>query len=177
MIGTVLSFREGIVFFFGGADLTSALMDRTSLAHYLCSWQEPRVSKNSWQLSKFLMPILLIWPLALLEASASLWSARRLSPWISSIPSRRPDRRRRKISCRRIATQRLGGGSREHAHRGGDIPDTRACTGCARFGGKDRGTARSMIFVAVNPRRSWCAPAVCGNRARVARHYRRAGRA
>jgi predicted RNA-binding Zn ribbon-like protein len=34
----------------------------------------------------------------------------------------------------------------------------------------------SMIFVAVNPRRSWCAPAVCGNRARVARYYRRAGR-
>jgi CGNR zinc finger len=29
----------------------------------------------------------------------------------------------------------------------------------------------------VNPRRSWCAPAVCGNRTRVARHYRRAGRA
>ena len=33
-----------------------------------------------------------------------------------------------------------------------------------------------MIFIAVNPRRSWCAPGVCGNRARVARHYRRAGR-
>jgi predicted RNA-binding Zn ribbon-like protein len=33
-----------------------------------------------------------------------------------------------------------------------------------------------MIFVAVNPRRSWCAPGVCGNRVRVARHYRRAGR-
>jgi predicted RNA-binding Zn ribbon-like protein len=37
--------------------------------------------------------------------------------------------------------------------------------------------ACSMIFASVNPRRSWCAPAVCGNRARVARHYRRAGRA
>jgi predicted RNA-binding Zn ribbon-like protein len=37
--------------------------------------------------------------------------------------------------------------------------------------------ACSVIFVALNPRRSWCAPAVCGNRARVARHYRRAGRA
>ena len=36
--------------------------------------------------------------------------------------------------------------------------------------------ACSMIFIAVNPRRSWCAPGVCGNRARVARHYRRAGR-
>jgi predicted RNA-binding Zn ribbon-like protein len=34
----------------------------------------------------------------------------------------------------------------------------------------------SMIFIAVNPRRSWCAPSVCGNRVRVARHYSRAGR-
>ena len=33
----------------------------------------------------------------------------------------------------------------------------------------------SMIFIAVNSRRSWCAPGVCGNRVRVARHYRRAG--
>jgi predicted RNA-binding Zn ribbon-like protein len=32
-----------------------------------------------------------------------------------------------------------------------------------------------MIFIAVNPRRSWCAPGVCGNRVRVARHHRRAG--
>jgi len=30
-----------------------------------------------------------------------------------------------------------------------------------------------MIFIAVNPRRSWCAPGVCGNRVRVARHHRR----
>ena len=35
--------------------------------------------------------------------------------------------------------------------------------------------ACSMIFTAVNPRRSWCAPGVCGNRVRVARHHRRAG--
>jgi predicted RNA-binding Zn ribbon-like protein len=35
--------------------------------------------------------------------------------------------------------------------------------------------ACSMIFSAVNPRRSWCAPGVCGNRVRVARHHRRAG--
>src|SRR5215468_7243107 len=35
--------------------------------------------------------------------------------------------------------------------------------------------ACSMIFIAVNPRRSWCAPGVCGNRVRVARHYSRAG--
>jgi predicted RNA-binding Zn ribbon-like protein len=33
-----------------------------------------------------------------------------------------------------------------------------------------------MIFIAANPRRSWCTSGVCGNRARVARHYRRAGR-
>ena len=33
----------------------------------------------------------------------------------------------------------------------------------------------SMIFIAVNPRRSWCAPGVCGNRVRVARYHRRAG--
>jgi predicted RNA-binding Zn ribbon-like protein len=32
-----------------------------------------------------------------------------------------------------------------------------------------------MIFVAVNPRHSWCVPGVCGNRVRVARHYRRSG--
>lgn len=35
--------------------------------------------------------------------------------------------------------------------------------------------ACSMIFIAVNPRRSWCAPDICGNRMRVARHYRRMG--
>ena len=37
--------------------------------------------------------------------------------------------------------------------------------------------ACSMIFIAVNPRRSWCAPDICGNRMRVARHYRRMGSA
>jgi hypothetical protein len=31
-------------------------------------------------------------------------------------------------------------------------------------------------IIAVNPRRSWCAPGICGNRVRVARHHRRAGR-
>jgi predicted RNA-binding Zn ribbon-like protein len=30
-----------------------------------------------------------------------------------------------------------------------------------------------MIFIAVNSRRSWCVPGVCGNRVRVARHHRR----
>jgi predicted RNA-binding Zn ribbon-like protein len=37
--------------------------------------------------------------------------------------------------------------------------------------------ACSMIFIAVNPRRSWCVPGVCGNRVRVARHHRRVSRA
>ena len=31
----------------------------------------------------------------------------------------------------------------------------------------------SMLFLAENPRRIWCAANVCGNRARVARHQRR----
>ena len=35
--------------------------------------------------------------------------------------------------------------------------------------------ACSMIFIAVNSRRSWCAPGICGNRVRVARYHRRAG--
>jgi predicted RNA-binding Zn ribbon-like protein len=33
--------------------------------------------------------------------------------------------------------------------------------------------ACSMLFVAETPRRLWCTPNICGNRARVARHYRR----
>jgi predicted RNA-binding Zn ribbon-like protein len=33
--------------------------------------------------------------------------------------------------------------------------------------------ACSMLFVAETPRRQWCTPNICGNRARVARHYRR----
>jgi len=37
--------------------------------------------------------------------------------------------------------------------------------------------ACSMIFIAVNSRRSWCVPGVCGNRVRVARYHRRAGTA
>ncbi|MBV9173203.1 MAG: ABATE domain-containing protein [Chloroflexi bacterium] len=31
----------------------------------------------------------------------------------------------------------------------------------------------SMLFVADTPSRQWCTPNICGNRARVARHYRR----
>jgi predicted RNA-binding Zn ribbon-like protein len=30
-----------------------------------------------------------------------------------------------------------------------------------------------LQFIASNPRRRWCSSALCGNRARVARHYRR----
>jgi predicted RNA-binding Zn ribbon-like protein len=37
--------------------------------------------------------------------------------------------------------------------------------------------ACSMIFIAVNPRRSWCSPGVCGNRVRVARHHRHSSEA
>ncbi|MDG4824489.1 CGNR zinc finger domain-containing protein [Asanoa sp. WMMD1127] len=32
----------------------------------------------------------------------------------------------------------------------------------------------SMLFLAETTRRQWCTPNICGNRARVARHYRRA---
>jgi predicted RNA-binding Zn ribbon-like protein len=31
----------------------------------------------------------------------------------------------------------------------------------------------SMLFLAENRRRQWCTPNICGNRARVARHYQR----
>ena len=31
----------------------------------------------------------------------------------------------------------------------------------------------SMLFLAENSRRQWCTPNICGNRARVARHYQR----
>jgi predicted RNA-binding Zn ribbon-like protein len=33
--------------------------------------------------------------------------------------------------------------------------------------------ACSMLFIAESARRQWCTPNICGNRARVARHYRR----
>ena len=29
------------------------------------------------------------------------------------------------------------------------------------------------VFLPANPRRRWCSPAICGNRARVARYYQR----
>jgi predicted RNA-binding Zn ribbon-like protein len=50
----------------------------------------------------------------------------------------------------------------------------------ALLGGPDRDRLRRcegehciLVFVAAHPRRRWCSPNVCGNRARVARHYRR----
>jgi predicted RNA-binding Zn ribbon-like protein len=36
--------------------------------------------------------------------------------------------------------------------------------------------ACSMVFLATNRRRVWCTPNICGNRARVARHYERTRR-
>ena len=47
---------------------------------------------------------------------------------------------------------------------------------CADGAGRLRRCANpacSMLFVAESARRVWCTPNVCGNRARVARHYRR----
>jgi predicted RNA-binding Zn ribbon-like protein len=48
------------------------------------------------------------------------------------------------------------------------------------IGGLDRERLRRcdgpgcvLFFVATNPRRRWCSPAICGNRVRVARHYDR----
>ena len=34
------------------------------------------------------------------------------------------------------------------------------------------GSGCRMLFLPANPRRRWCSPATCGNRARVARYYR-----
>jgi predicted RNA-binding Zn ribbon-like protein len=55
-----------------------------------------------------------------------------------------------------------------------------ARSGIALLGGPDRDRLRAcggpgcvLLFVARNPRRRWCAEQGCGNRVRVARHYRR----
>ncbi|HEX2035856.1 MAG TPA: ABATE domain-containing protein [Chloroflexota bacterium] len=54
-----------------------------------------------------------------------------------------------------------------------------AWNGIALLGGEERlrlrrceGPGCVLFFVATNPRRRWCSPALCGNRVRVARHYR-----
>lgn len=55
-----------------------------------------------------------------------------------------------------------------------------AASGIALLGGGDRARLRRcdgpgcvLLFVATNRRRRWCSAAGCGNRVRVARHYRR----
>jgi predicted RNA-binding Zn ribbon-like protein len=65
-----------------------------------------------------------------------------------------------------------------------DAPQTLALAAAARSameilaGHTDRlrrcaNPACSMLFLADTTRRQWCTPNLCGNRARVARHYRR----
>jgi predicted RNA-binding Zn ribbon-like protein len=56
-----------------------------------------------------------------------------------------------------------------------------AGSGIELLGGPDRerlrrceGPGCTLLFVATNPQRRWCAPHLCGNRVRVARHKRRA---
>jgi predicted RNA-binding Zn ribbon-like protein len=55
-----------------------------------------------------------------------------------------------------------------------------ARSGIELLGGPDREKVRRcdgpgcpLLFVATNPQRRWCAPYLCGNRVRVARHHRR----
>ena len=55
-----------------------------------------------------------------------------------------------------------------------------AASGVGVLSGEDRlrlrrchGPGCVLLFVAANPRRRWCSPALCGNRVRVARDYRR----
>jgi predicted RNA-binding Zn ribbon-like protein len=55
-----------------------------------------------------------------------------------------------------------------------------ARSGIELLGGPDReklrrceGPGCTLFFLATNPRRRWCAPHLCGNRVRVARHKRR----
>jgi predicted RNA-binding Zn ribbon-like protein len=55
-----------------------------------------------------------------------------------------------------------------------------ARSGIELLGGPDRdklrrceGAGCTLLLVASHPRRRWCAPHLCGNRVRVARHYRR----
>ena len=58
-----------------------------------------------------------------------------------------------------------------------------ARSGIELLGGPDRDKLRrcggpgcSLLFVATNPQRRWCAAHLCGNRVRVARHYDRTRR-
>lgn len=78
----------------------------------------------------------------------------------------------------------LGVETHWHAEFGGNLRLAFIATQAAEFLSDPAQVARLrrcanpaclMIFIAVNPRRSWCVPGVCGNRVRVARHHRRAG--
>jgi predicted RNA-binding Zn ribbon-like protein len=78
----------------------------------------------------------------------------------------------------------LGVETHWHAEFGGNLRLAFIATQAAEFVSDPAQVARLrrcanpaclMIFIAVNPRRSWCVPGVCGNRVRVARHHRRAG--
>jgi predicted RNA-binding Zn ribbon-like protein len=81
-----------------------------------------------------------------------------------------------------------GGGPRVRAYRGGRrerrsgdaLLAEIARSGIELLGGPDRdrlrrcqGAGCTLLFVATHPGRRWCAPHLCGNRVRVARHYRR----
>jgi predicted RNA-binding Zn ribbon-like protein len=81
-----------------------------------------------------------------------------------------------------------GGGPQAHARgglgQGGDpgilLLAEIARSGIQLLGGSDRNRLRrcegpdcTLLFVATNRRRRWCAPHLCGNRVRVARHHRR----
>jgi predicted RNA-binding Zn ribbon-like protein len=70
---------------------------------------------------------------------------------------------------------------RDEAHRLAALPlATIARSGIDLLAGEQRHLVRAcegsscvLLFLATNPRRHWCSPATCGNRARVARHYQR----
>jgi predicted RNA-binding Zn ribbon-like protein len=70
---------------------------------------------------------------------------------------------------------------RHHApHPSGALLAAVAASGVEVLSGEDRlrlrrcqGPGCVLLFVAANPRRRWCSPVLCGNRVRVARHYRR----
>jgi predicted RNA-binding Zn ribbon-like protein len=70
---------------------------------------------------------------------------------------------------------------RHEEHHPAALPRARiARSGIDLLAGEQRHLVRAcegascvLLFLATNPRRHWCSPATCGNRARVARHYQR----
>ena len=119
------------------------------------------------------MSIILIWPSGLQGAGGSPWSASRLfaldlidtaapgSPVVEDLLSAERDA----LGANR---DRLRTEIQWHRDYGGNSRLAFIAAQAAQFL-----TDPSNV----SPRRSWCAPAVCGNRTRVARYYRRAGRA